>query len=47
MQLAIRAPLILSANIQRMAVDRSIRKCVLMSDEDFFGDDIQTDALNA
>src|SRR5258708_31684781 len=47
MGLAVRAPLILAANVQRMAVDLPVREGVLMPDLHFARDHIQADAFNA
>ena len=47
MQLAFRAPLILAADVERVAVDLAIRKRMAMTHGGFFGDDVERRAFDA
>ncbi len=46
-ELAIVAPLILAAGVQRRVVNRAIGKCLAMAGQRLFGQHVQTDALDA
>ena len=46
-EFAVRAPLVLAAHVERVAIDLPIRKRVPMAHRCFLGDDVERGALNA